>query len=62
MNRYQMNRLNPRSGQGLVEYSLIIGLVALALVATLGLLGNILSTNYIGNIGKMLTAVDQSGS
>jgi len=35
-----MIKLHNRSGQGLLEYSLLLGLIALACVATLTLLGD----------------------
>ncbi|HEY9068778.1 MAG TPA: Flp family type IVb pilin [Candidatus Ozemobacteraceae bacterium] len=55
-------RLSPRSGQGLVEYTLVIALVALALISILTVVGQIINNNYLANFGKILDAVVPSGS
>lgn len=44
-------------GQGLTEYALIIGLLALAVVAALGAFGNQLVAYYITEIGTVLDTV-----
>ena len=46
-----------KRGQGLVEYSLIIGLVALAVVASLGLFSTGLSTGMSTTFNTILTAL-----
>ncbi len=45
---------NKKRGQGLVEYALLIALVALAAMATLILLSGTLQTNYIERIPAAL--------
>lgn len=47
----------PRRGQGLSEYALIIGLVAIAVVAGLTLFGNQLVAYYITEISGVLSGV-----
>lgn len=62
MNRYSLKRLNPRSGQGLVEYTLVIGLVAVALIVVLTVVGELIRDNYLGNFQKVSDAVLPSTS
>jgi len=50
-------RLQPRRGQGLTEYALIIGLVAIAVVAALSTFGNQLVAYYITEISDVLDSV-----
>jgi len=47
---------NKKRGQGLVEYALLIALVALAVMSTLMLLSGTLQTNYIERIPAALDA------
>ena len=47
---------NKKKGQGLVEYALLIALVALAVMSTLMLLSGTLQTNYIERIPAVLDA------
>jgi Flp pilus assembly pilin Flp len=46
---YQLNR-----GQGLVEYALILVLVAIVVIVVLGLLGNGIANNMYANIIAVL--------
>ncbi|HOY67155.1 MAG TPA: hypothetical protein PLP29_09710 [Candidatus Ozemobacteraceae bacterium] len=55
-------RRSSRSGQGLVEYTLVIALVALALISILTVVGQIINSNYLANFGKILDSVVPSGS
>jgi len=57
MNNYCLKRLNPRSGQGLVEYTLVIGLVAVALIVVLSLVGELIRDNYLGNFQRVADSV-----
>ncbi|MEO7995661.1 MAG: Flp family type IVb pilin [bacterium] len=50
-------RRAPQRGQGLTEYALIIGLVAIAVVAALTLFGNQLVAYYITSISDVLDTV-----
>lgn len=43
-----------KKGQGLVEYALLLSLVALAAIATLVVLSDTLTTNYINKIPAAL--------
>lgn len=45
---------NKKRGQGLVEYALLIALIALAVMSTLLLLSGTLQTNYIDRIPAAL--------
>jgi Flp pilus assembly pilin Flp len=47
---------NNKKGQGLVEYALLLALVALAVMSTLMLLSGTLQTNYIDRIPAALDA------
>jgi len=57
MNKHIICRLNPRSGQGLVEYALIIGLIAIAAIAALSTLSSTISVYYFGNTGAITNAL-----
>ena len=52
------NRVKADEGQGLVEYALIIALVAIALIAALQFLGGGIQ-NVFGNIGNALNDATQ---
>jgi pilus assembly protein Flp/PilA len=43
---YVLAKLKDEKGQGMVEYGLIIGLVAIAVIVVLGLLGGGLTTKF----------------
>jgi len=45
-----------------VEYTLVIALVALALISILTVVGQIINSNYLANFGKILDSVVPSGS
>ncbi len=62
MNRYCLKRLNRRSGQGLVEYTLVISLVAIALLVVLSLVGQLIRDNYLGNFQRVADSVLPSTS
>jgi pilus assembly protein Flp/PilA len=47
------------SGQGMVEYGLIIGLIALVTVGVLSMLGNSLYDLFFGKVRTTLTATAQ---
>lgn len=57
MAKYCLKRHNPRSGQGLVEYVLVISLVAISLIIVLSTVGQIIRDNYIGNFNRVADAV-----
>ena len=52
-----LRRRQPLRGQGLTEYALIIGLLALAVVAALSVFGNQLVAYYITSISNVLGTV-----
>jgi len=43
---YIVSKLKEEKGQGMVEYALIIGLVAIMVIGTLGLLGPAISDKF----------------
>ncbi|OAA93726.1 Flp family type IVb pilin [Clostridium coskatii] len=43
---YALNKLKEEKGQGMVEYALIIGLVAIVVIAVLVLLGPAISAKF----------------
>ncbi|AZV57751.1 Flp family type IVb pilin [Clostridium sp. AWRP] len=43
---YVLNKLKEEKGQGMVEYALIIGLVAIVVIAVLVLLGPAISSKF----------------
>jgi pilus assembly protein Flp/PilA len=51
------NLHNDESGQDLIEYALIAGLIALAAVTTMGTLGTAINTAF----GKITTALNSAG-
>lgn len=55
--QYAVARYQPRRGQGLTEYALIIGLLAIAVVSALTLFGNQLVAYYITAISDVLETV-----
>jgi len=55
------NLFHREEGQGMVEYGLIIGLIALAVVAAVGLLGGSIETLF-GNITTQMGNAANSGN
>jgi|GEM_PF-5063918 len=54
---HALTRHQPRRGQGLTEYALIIGLLSIAVVAVLTVFGNQLVAYYITSISDVLDTV-----
>ena len=54
-----MKNLNKKSGQGLVEYSLVLALIALVVVASLTAMGESTIKSLYGNISGNLTNAEQ---
>ena len=52
-----MQRKNKKSGQGLVEYALIIGLIAIVAVAALGSASATLKSFYFDTIPNALNQI-----
>lgn len=52
-----MQRKNKKSGQGLVEYALIIGLIAIVAIATLGQVSGTLKSFYLDTIPNALNQI-----
>ena len=55
-----MQRKNKKSGQGLVEYALIIGLIAIVAIATLSQVSGTLKNFYFDTIPNALNQVPGS--
>ena len=51
---------NKRSGQGLVEYVLLVGLLSLVTIAALTVMGGTISEGLLGNISSSLNAANAS--
>jgi pilus assembly protein Flp/PilA len=60
LNALQMLRIfhNDQSGQDLIEYALIAGLIALAAVTTMGTLGSAINTTF----ASLATKLNSAGS
>ncbi|MBQ2591691.1 MAG: Flp family type IVb pilin [Candidatus Riflebacteria bacterium] len=55
-----MQRKNKKSGQGLVEYALIIGLIAIVAIATLSQVSGTLKNFYFDTIPNALNTIPGS--
>jgi pilus assembly protein Flp/PilA len=51
------NLLKDESGQDLIEYALVAGLIALGAIATMGTLGTAISTAFTSVTTKLNTAI-----
>lgn len=57
-----MKKRNKKSGQGLVEYALIIGLVAIVAVATLSACSKSLKSFYLDTIPNALNTIPHNNN
>ncbi len=57
-----MQRKNKKSGQGLVEYALIIGLVALVAIGALSMVSGTLKNFYFDTIPNALNTIPNQAS